>query len=135
MESTSGAVWSGYITILVMLLTLLTPIVSMMDIITGKQPRVPVPAFDKMDVAWFFPHTSSSLSNLDQTLAVLAGGTVLAFNIYTSVKIRYDEHKKRARREAEIRVRNSARMRRLLRHYEDSETGQPSANGRQQAVR
>ena len=40
----------------------------------------------------FFPRTSSSINDLDQAVAVAAGATILAFNLYSVLKAHYKEN-------------------------------------------
>lgn len=77
---------------------------------------------EKTAPAWFFPHTTSSFSDLDQIMAIIAGGSVLAFNLCSSWRLRHKRAQMEEGREEEIRRRNHARMRRLLRNFGESDS-------------
>ena len=64
-----------------------------------------------------FPPTQTSMDDLDQVVAALGGGTILAFNLFSATRCRYLQRREARRKQDEINRRNDIRLRRLLGQY------------------
>ncbi|KAH8778943.1 hypothetical protein BGZ57DRAFT_890008 [Hyaloscypha finlandica] len=60
-----------------------------------------------------FPRCNISTSDLDQAVAIFAGGTILAFSICSAMKARYKQWKESSRARKEVQQREQVRLRRL----------------------
>jgi hypothetical protein len=60
-----------------------------------------------------FPRCNISTSDLDQAVAIFAGGTILAFSICSAMKARYKQWKEMSRARKEVQQREQVRLRRL----------------------
>ena len=64
-----------------------------------------------------FPPTQTSMGDLDQVVAALGGGTILAFNLFSAARCRYLRSREAQRKQDEFNRRNDIRLRRLLVQY------------------
>lgn len=107
---------------------ILSLVASIMSISTGSQPlstlhKQPL-QLSPLDIsihakapglrALFFPKSNSSLKDLDQKVAVLAGLTVLAFGLYPVLNLWYRKLKNNQMRALELRQAENMRLRRLI---------------------
>ncbi|OQV00263.1 hypothetical protein CLAIMM_05784 [Cladophialophora immunda] len=80
---------------------------------TTEQP--PRPSTNRATVAsYFFPQTPSGWGDLDQVVAMLGGGTVLGFSLYSAVRTRYSVRREEILRAEELHRQNNIRLRRIL---------------------
>jgi len=79
----------------------------------SRAATVTATAFTTNLIQSIFPRCNISTSDLDQAVAIFAGGTVLAFSIYSAMNARYKQWKEMARARKEGCQREQIRLRRL----------------------